>query len=134
MTDVPVWQVTAFVALLALDTRRVARRQLELAPCLRAPTSWFTPRQAAPAAAGENGAADSAAAPQQASTADVGVALDGDGAHEPARTNGSGADHAGVLVACPTLSCSCLIDIYCSGVKLWAALGTPRMHNPAVAM
>ena len=81
----PWGQVTAFVALLALDTRRIARRQLELAPCVHAPASWFAGKHPAPAAAGETAAA--------APTADVGVALEDVDA--PALTNGDGAAHAG---------------------------------------
>ena len=35
--------MTAFVALLALDERRIAARRLDVAPCLRLPTSAFGP-------------------------------------------------------------------------------------------
>jgi len=44
-------QVTAFVALLALDERRVAARRLDAAPCLRLPAAYFGADPAAPAAA-----------------------------------------------------------------------------------
>ena len=34
-------QVSAFVALLALDTQRIAQRRLDVAPCVRLPESWL---------------------------------------------------------------------------------------------
>lgn len=74
MLAMPLHQVSAFVALLALDTQRIAERRLDVAPCVRLPESWLV------------------AAEEEPPEDDVGSAAAG------APANGAGADRDGGIV------------------------------------
>ena len=91
-------QVTAFVALLALDERRIAARRLDIAPCLRLPASVFGPADLEQTLAGAPppsapSAADTAAA--ESAPDDVVDAAEPEGHAASATAERPGEENAG---------------------------------------